>query len=110
MFFRAIAIIKNIFLQIKHKEPVFSKVAPAHAWQHPKNTAVISCDGIKVGAVNTLHPANAQKIDKNAAVVCIEIDVDDFITINGDNISFEEPSSQQSTYYDLSLIMKNGVT
>ena len=110
LFFRAISIIKNIFLQIKHKEPVFSKVAPAHAWQHPKNTAVISCDGIKVGAVNTLHPANAQKIDKNAAVVCIEIDVDDFITINGDNISFEEPSSQQSTYYDLSLIMKNGVT
>ena len=110
LFFKAISMVNKIFLQIKHKAPVLSKVAPAHAWQHPKNTASISCDGVNVGAINTLHPANAQKLDKNSVAVCIEIDVDDFITISGDNISFVEPSTQQSTYYDLSLIMKEGVT
>ncbi len=110
LFFKAISMVNKIFLQIKHKAPVLSKVAPAHAWQHPKNTASISCDGVNVGAINTLHPANAQKLDKNGVAVCIEIDVDDFITIGGDNISFVEPSTQQSTYYDLSLIMKEGVT
>ncbi len=110
LFFKAISMVNEIFLQIKHKAPVLTKVAPAHAWQHPKNTASISCDGVNVGAINTLHPANAQKLDKNGVAVCIEIDVDDFITIGGDNISFIEPSTQQSTYYDLSLIMKDGVT
>ncbi len=110
LFFKAVSMVNEIFLQIKHKAPVLSKVKPSHAWQHPKNTAEIACDGIKVGAINTLHPANAQKLDKNGVAVCIEIDVDDFITIGGDNIAFEEPSTQQSTYYDLSLIMKEGVT
>ena len=110
LFFKAISMVNEIFLQIKHKAPVLTKVAPSHAWQHPKNTASITCDGVAVGAINTLHPANAQKLDKNGVAVCIEIDVDDFITIGGDNISFVEPSTQQSTYYDLSLVLKAGVT
>ena len=110
LFYKAVSIVNEIFLQIKHKAPVLSKVQPAHAWQHPKNTANIACDGVSLGSINTLHPSNAQKLDKNGVAVCIEIDVDDFITVNGNNINFEEPSSQQSTYYDLSLVMKNGVT
>ncbi len=110
LFFKAVSMVNEIFLQIKHKAPTLTKVAPYHAWQHPKNTASITCDGVNVGAINTLHPANAQKLDKNGVAVCIEIDVDDFITIAGENISFVEPSTQQSTYYDLSLIMKEGVT
>ncbi len=110
LFYKAVSIVNEIFLQIKHKAPVLSKVQPTHAWQHPKNTANITCDGVSLGSINTLHPSNAQKLDKNGVAVCIEIDVDDFITVNGNNISFEEPSSQQSTYYDLSLVMKEGVT
>ena len=110
LFYKAVSIVNEIFSQIKHKAPVLSKVSPAHAWQHPKNTASIACDGVTLGSINTLHPANAQKLDKNGVAVCIEIDVDDFVTVSGNNISFEEPSSQQSTYYDLSLVMKNGVT
>ena len=110
LFYKAVSIVNEIFSQIKHKAPVLSKVSPAHAWQHPKNTASIACDGVTLGSINTLHPANAQKLDKNGVAVCIEIDIDDFVTVNGNNINFEEPSSQQSTYYDLSLVMKNGVT
>ena len=110
LFYKAVSIVNEIFSQIKHKAPVLSKVSPAHAWQHPKNTASIACDGVTIGSINTLHPANAQKLDKNGVAVCIEIDIDDFVTVNGNNINFEEPSSQQSTYYDLSLVMKNGVT
>ncbi len=110
LFFDGVNIVKELFLCIKHKSPVLSKVTPSHAWQHPKNTALISCDGIETGSINALHPANAQKLDKNGVAICIEIDVDSFITISGANIAFEEPSSQQSTYYDLSLIMKDGVT
>ena len=110
LFFKAVTIINNIFSQIKHKAAELKKVAPAHAWQHPKNTAEITCDGKKIGVLNTLHPTNAQKLDKVAKVVCIEIDIDDFITVKGENIAFAEPSTQQSTYYDLSLIMTEGTT
>ena len=110
LFYKAVSIVNEIFSQIKHKAPILSKVSPAHTWQHPKNTASIACDGVTVGSINTLHPANAQKLDKNGVAVSIEIDIDDFVTVNGNNINFEEPSSQQSTYYDLSLVMKNGVT
>lgn len=110
LFFKAITIINNIFTQIKHKNPVLVKCAPEHAWQHPKNTAKIMCDNIELGTLNTLHPTNAQKLDKVAKVVCFEIDIDDFITVDGNNIDFCEPSTQQSTYYDLSLVLKDGVT
>lgn len=110
LFFKGISMVNELFLQIKHKAPMLSKITPAHLWQHPKNTAQISCDGINLGTINTLHPSNAQKLDKNGAAVCIEIDIDDFITVDGDNIAFNEPSTQQSTYYDLSLILKDGIT
>lgn len=105
LFFKAISIINTLFNDIKHKSPEYKKIAPKHAWQHPKNTAEIICDGKSVGVFNTLHPTNLAKIDKNAAVVAIEIDVDDFVAVKGENIVFIEPSTQQSTYYDLSLVL-----
>ncbi len=110
LFFKAITLINNIFTQVKHKDAVFAKTTPLHSWQHPKNTADISCDGIVLGQFNTLHPTNAQKLDKAGKAVCIEIDIDTFVDVIGSNIDFEEPSSQQSTYYDLSLVLKQGVT
>ena len=110
LFFKAITVVNNLFTQIKHKDAVLKKCAPVHAWQHPKNTAEIACDGVVLGTLNTLHPTNAQKLDKVGKAVCIEIDVDAFVEIAGANIDFCEPSAQQSTYYDLSLIMKEGVT
>lgn len=105
LFFKAVSIINSIFTDVKHKLPVLTKASPLHKWQHPKNTAEICCDGKRVGILNTLHPNNLQKLDKNCAVVCFEIDIDDFITLNGENIQFAEPSTQQSTYYDLSLVL-----
>ena len=58
----------------------------------------------------TISDEHEKEMRDILVAVCIEIDVDDFVTVNGNNINFEEPSSQQSTYYDLSLVMKNGVT
>ncbi len=111
LFFKAITMVHNLFGQIKHKEPTLKKVPATHAYEHPKNTAQISCDGINMGVIHTLHPSNAQKLDKVGKAVCIEIDIDTFVdAVNGANIDFYEPSSQQSTYYDLSLILKEGVT
>lgn len=104
-YLKAVEIINCIIGNIKQKQAGYAKIAPAHAWQHPKNTAEILIDGKKVGVLCALHPSNRAKLDKTAAAVCFEIDMDAFSAIDANSISFREPSTQQSTYYDLSLVL-----
>lgn len=109
IYLKAVEIINCIVALIKQKNASYCKIAPEHAWQHPKNTAEISVDGKKIGVLCAMHPANRAKLDKTAAAVCFEIDMDDFSAINANAIAFEEPSTQQSTYYDLSLVLADGI-
>ncbi len=108
LYFKALNMVNTLVLSIKHKAPEFNKVSPTHAYEHPKNTAEILVNNKNVGAVHTLHPSVLSKLDKTGKAVCIEIDIDDLIEVSNDNISFVEPSTQQSTYYDLSLDISNG--
>ncbi|MDY6016989.1 MAG: phenylalanine--tRNA ligase subunit beta [Oscillospiraceae bacterium] len=109
LYFKAVEIINCIVGTIKQKEARYNKIAPVHSWQHPKNTAEILIDGEKVGVLCALHPANRSKLDKTAAAVCFEIDLGDFSAINASAIAFREPSTQQSTYYDLSIVSPENV-
>ena len=104
-YLKAVEIINCIIGQIKQKKAGYNKIAPEHAWQHPKNTAAILIDGVKVGTLCAMHPANRAKLDKTAAAVCFEIDMDAFSSLDANSISFREPSTQQSTWYDLSLVL-----
>ena len=104
-YLKAVEIINCIIGQIKQKKAGYNKIAPEHAWQHPKNTAEILIDGVKVGTLCAMHPANRAKLDKTAAAVCFEIDMDIFSSLDANSISFREPSTQQSTWYDLSLVL-----
>ncbi len=104
-YLKAVEIINSIIGEIKQKKAGYNKIAPEHAWQHPKNTAEILIDGIKVGVLCAMHPANRAKLDKTAAAVCFEIDMDAFSSIDANAIKFREPSTQQSTWYDLSLVL-----
>lgn len=104
IYLKAVEIINCIISQTKQAKAQFCKIAPEHAWQHPKNTAEILVNGTKVGVLCALHPANRSKLDKTAAAVCFEFDMDVFSAVNANAINFREPSSQQSTYYDLSLV------
>ena len=108
LYFKALNMVNTLILSIKHKAPEFNKVAVTHAYEHPKNTAEILVSGEKVGVLHTLHPSVLTKLDKTGKAVCIEIDVDDLIEVSNDNIAFVEPSTQQSTYYDLSLDISKG--
>ena len=110
LYYKAIEVVNCIFEQIKHCAPKFAKIAPVHAWQHPKNTAAVLADGNEVGFVCALHPQNASKLDKTGSAVCIEMDIDKFSDAKAYDIEFKEPSTKQSTYYDLSLVLRKGVT
>ena len=105
IYLKAVEIINSIIGEIKQKKAAYNKIAPEHAWQHPKNTAEILIDGVKVGVLCAMHPANRAKLDKTAAAVCFEIDMDIFSSLDASAIKFREPSTQQSTWYDLSLVL-----
>ena len=104
LYFKAVEIVRYIADQLRHTEPKFTRIAPAHAWQHPKNTSEISVNGQTIGVLCTLHPSNLKKIDKNAAVVCIEIDMADFESSKATALKFNEPSRFPGVDYDLSLV------
>ena len=105
LYFKAVEIINCLVGEIKQAKVVYNKIAPEHNWQHPKNTAEITVGGKRVGVLCALHPANRAKLDKVAAAVCFEIDMNDFHAVKANPIMFREPSTQQSTYYDLSLVL-----
>ncbi|MBQ2775194.1 MAG: phenylalanine--tRNA ligase subunit beta [Clostridia bacterium] len=110
LYYKAVEIVNCIFEQVKHSAPKFRKITPAHAWQHPKNTAAIIAGDNEIGCICALHPNNLSKLDKSGAAVCIEMDLDMFSDAKALNIEFSEPSTKQATYYDLSLVIKPGIT
>ena len=109
IYLKGVEIVNCLASLIKQKSVQYEKIAVRHNWQHPKNTASISIDGKEVGVINALYPTNRVKIDKNAAVVCIEINMDAFTALSASAVQFEEPSVQQATYYDLSLVVPENV-
>ncbi len=109
LYFRAVEMINTIVDVIKKKKAKFAKIAPEQNWQHPKNTAEITVDGVRIGVLCAMHPSNRVKLDKTAAAVCVEFDMNAFNEIAANGISFREPSTQQSTYYDISLVLADGI-
>jgi len=108
LFFKAVTMIRYIVSALKHSLPEFKDGKLKHKWQHPKNTSDILVDGINVGNLCTLHPQNSAKIDKNAAVVCFEIDMDELAKAGKTNIAFDEPSKFPSSEFDLSVVVPEG--
>ena len=109
LYFKAVEMINTIVDVIKKKKASYTKIAPEQNWQHPKNTAEIIVDGKRVGVLCAMHPANRAKLDKTAAAVCVELDMNAFNEIAANGIAFREPSTQQSTYYDISLVLSDGI-
>ena len=66
----------SLVLRVEDLDPV--RCQPAHAWQHPRNTAAVSAFGEELGWVCTVHPAVCGKIDKKAAIVAAQLDMDAF--------------------------------
>lgn len=108
LYFKAVEMLNSMCDQLKHKLPKYSKIEVEHIWQHPKNTADIVLEGIRIGVLNTLHPKTLKKISKNGSVVCVEIDMDQLLSIPTKELVFEEPSKYPSIEYDLSLVLPEG--
>ena len=89
---------------IKHKELTFETKSATRDYQHPRNLNRIFCDGVEIGEIGIVHPAVSKKIDKKAAIVFAQIDVEKFAKIENASISYEEPSKFPEMEIDLSFV------
>lgn len=110
LFFRLRDMLCMLTANLRHKAISFAHVEAFHNWQHPVNTSEISLDGVKLGFMSTLHPLTAIKIDKKAAIVCAEIDMDAFAAIGKDELDYVEPSKFPGIDIDLTILTNPEVT
>lgn len=109
LYFELLGILRTLGEEIKRTKPSFQNTPAVHAWQHPRNTAEITLDGKKLGWLCTLHPAVLSNLDKKAAVVCAQLDMDLFAGIPMGDAAYREPSKFPGIDIDLSLLLPEGV-
>ena len=110
LYLELLEILTALGRDIKRADFAFQHVEPRHGWQHPRNTAAVSFGGQELGWLCALHPAVAAKLDKKAAVVCAQLDMDAFAAIPAKDTAYREPSRFPGIDIDLSLVMPQGLT
>lgn len=89
---------------LKHRPLTYQAVAPTHAYQHPRNLNAVICDGVTIGEIGLVHPTVMKKLDKKAAVVYAEIDVNALSAVSNASIQYEAPSRFPAMEMDLSFV------
>ena len=89
---------------IKHKPLSYKAVKPDHDYIHPKNYNAIFCGGREIGRIGLVYPDVMKKIDKKAAVVFAEIDIDALTAVENAGIKYEETSKFPAIDVDLTFI------
>ena len=101
--------VKTLGRDIKRAEFRLENMTPAHSWQHPRNTAAVTAAATAWAGCAHLHPAVAQKLDKKAAVVCAQLDMDAFAALPALDYQYREPSKFPGIDMDLSLLLPDGM-
>ena len=89
---------------IRNKALTYKKLEATHSYEHPKNLNALVLDGVEIGKLGVAHPLVSKKIDKKAAIVFAEIDVEALSDINPEPIKYVEPSKYPSIEVDLSFV------
>ncbi|MCR4830242.1 MAG: phenylalanine--tRNA ligase subunit beta [Pseudobutyrivibrio sp.] len=91
---------------VRNKQLTYSKLEATHSYEHPKNLNALVLDGTQIGKLGVAHPLVSKKIDKKAAIVFAEIDVEALSDVAADPIKYVEPSKYPSIEVDLSFIVE----
>lgn len=110
LFFRMRDLLVFLGRTLRHASFSFERTNATHAWQHPKNTIAISYCGEQLGAMGTLHPLNNNAIDKKAAIVFAEIDMDTLSQLGGSEIAYRAPGKFPGIDIDLTFTAGKDVT
>lgn len=104
LYFELAKMLSVLADDVKHKSLAFAPMTASHSYQHPRNLNAVSCDGVTFGEIGLVHPAVSKKIDKKAAIVYAEIDVQAFAQITDAGIHYKEPSRFPGMEIDLSFV------
>ncbi len=104
LFYKLRDILEVMSDELKHKSLTFEPIEATSNYQHPRNLNKIVCDGVEIGQIGIVHPTVQKKIDKKAAVVFAEIDVEAFAQIKNASINYVEPSKFPEMEIDLSFV------
>ncbi|MGN0555733.1 MAG: phenylalanine--tRNA ligase subunit beta [Candidatus Fimenecus sp.] len=104
LYFELAKMLSVVADDVKHKSLDFAPMTATHSYQHPRNLNAVSCDGVTVGEIGLVHPAVSKKIDKKAAIVFAEIDVQAFSEIADAGLHYKEPSRFPGMEIDLSFV------
>ncbi|MBR1623366.1 MAG: phenylalanine--tRNA ligase subunit beta, partial [Pseudobutyrivibrio sp.] len=104
LYFELRDMIAETVEDIKHKPLTYSKKEATHSYEHPKNLNALLIDGVEIGEIGVAHPIVSKKIDKKAAIVFAEIDIEGLTKAEASPISYVEPSKYPSIEVDLSFI------
>lgn len=104
LYFELAKMLSVLADDVKHKSLAFAPMTASHCYQHPRNLNAVSCDGVTFGEIGLVHPAVSKKIDKKAAIVYAEIDVQAFAKIADAGIHYKEPSRFPGMEIDLSFV------
>ena len=108
LYYEAHDMICDLVESLKHCEPTFASSEARFDWQHPVNTASVSLGDVKLGFLATLHPGVRVSIDRKAAIVCFELDMQALSAILPSAVSYVEPSRFPGIDIDLSFSGKVG--
>ncbi len=89
---------------IKHLPVSFKAKTATSSYQHPINLNSIYCGDTEIGEIGIVHPTVVKKIDKKAAIVFAEIDMERFAALENLSIKYSEPSRFPEMEIDLSFV------
>ena len=110
LYFRLRDILAYLTANIKHTALTFETAEAVHDYEHPINYNKVLLNGQVIGTIGMVHPVIGRNIDKKAAIVFAEIDVDLFAAAPDEGLVYDEPSKYPSIEYDLSMDIPAGVT
>ena len=109
LYFKLRDILAVLADDVKHRQLGFTSVEPAHGYEHPVNLNSIEIDGKAIGKIGIVHPTVGKKIDKKAAIVFAEVDMQAFADFENASIVYDEPSKFPPMDYDISVVIPKGV-
>ncbi len=89
---------------IKHRPLHYQPLEAKQNYKHPKNLNAILCGDVVLGEIGVVHPTVLEKIDKKAAVVYLELDVQKLAEVRDAGISYDEPSKYPGMEIDLTFL------
>jgi len=89
---------------IKHEALTAVSKEATKSYQHIKNLNSLICAGVEIGEIGVVHPVVSKNIDKKAAIVYAEIDVEAFSAVENKSIAYAEPSRFPEMEIDLSFV------